>query len=198
MIERLPRGLPVVLLNCAAGDRAPALRIDNAGAAARMVEHLFAMGRRRVVHLSGPAGNAEARDRARGYREAMTRLGGEARVIAGDFSEEAGAVAARALLADLDGVDAVFAANDISAIGLLAALRRAGVDVPGRVAVAGFDDIPLARLVSPSLTTMRVGMAAMGERAVALLADAVAGRGAPDTQWCAPELIARETTGSHD
>lgn len=198
LFAALPPGLPVVLVNCAANGRGPELRVDNAGAAASMVEHLVASGRRRIVHIAGPQGNSEARERERGYRAAVAKAGLAARVLPGDFNEEAGVAAAETLLRVPDGVDAVFAANDMMAIGALSTLRRAGVDVPDDVAVAGFDDIPLARLISPALTTMRVGMVEMGARALALLVENATGDAPRAAEWCAPELVIRETTGASD
>ena len=196
LLEQMPTDLPVVLLNCL--DPAclrPALCVDNEKGARKIVEHLLAGGRRRIVHLAGAAGNVEAAAREAGYRAALAAYPELAtRVVAGDFREESGAAAAEELLRDPDGVDAVFAANDMMAIGLLVALRRAGVDVPGRIAVAGFDDIPLARLVTPTLTTIRFGVERVGARAVARLAELVAGTTSAEVERCPPELVIRETT----
>ncbi len=197
LFAQLPPDLPAVLINCAAHhERRPELRVDNVSGAEAIVDHLVATGRRRIVHLSGPAGNVDADDRVRGYRRALARHPGvaPARVIAGDFLEESGTAAAAVLVADNDGVDAVFAANDMMAIGLMTALRRAGRDVPDDIAIAGFDDIPLARLVSPALTTMRVGIADIGARAVARLAGVIAGIDDRLIEACQPQLIIRETT----
>ena len=195
LFAQLPPGLPVVLINCARHhERRPEMRIDNAGGAAAMVDHLVETGRRRIVHLSGPNGNIEAEERAEGYRAAIARHGLTPRIIPGDFMEESGAAAVAVLLRDLDAVDALFAANDMMAIGAMMAFRRAGVSVPEQVAVAGFDDIPLARLVSPALTTMRTGIAGVGARAIARLAAVIAGETDEAVEHAAPELVPRETT----
>jgi LacI family transcriptional regulator len=114
-------------------------------------------------------------------------------ILPGDFTEEAGAAAAQALIGGGLRADAVFAANDMMAIGCLLALREAGVDVPGEVAVAGFDDIPVARYLA--LTTMRVRIADIGARALATLAGLLSGEvAAPATEFHAPELVERTTT----
>lgn len=195
LCAHLPSGLPVVLINCAAHrDPRPELRIDNAAGAADMVDHLVATGRRRIVHLSGPEGNIEARERRSGYEAAMARHGLAPRVIPGDFMETSGIAAARTLLHEIDAVDALFAANDMMAIGALFTLRHAGVHVPEQVAVAGFDDIPLARLISPALTTMRGDIAAVGARAVARLAGLLDGEEPGGVELRRPELVIRETT----
>jgi LacI family transcriptional regulator len=198
LFGHLPASLPAVLINCRDNQEQRAeLRVDNAAGAEAMTEHLVATGRRRIVHLAGPEGNLEAQARVAGYRAAMTRHGLTPRVLPGDFFEEAGTAAAEMLLAELDdpqGPDALFAANDMMAIGALMRFRRAGVAVPGRIAIAGFDDVPLARLISPALTTMRVGIAGIGARAVVRLAALIAGGVDHAVEPRTPELIVRETT----
>src|SRR3546814_21090591 len=97
----------------------------------------------------------------------MTKIAKERNpvILPGDFSEESGEKAARLFVEGQLPADAVFAANDQMAVGLIAELARAGVSVPGDVMVAGFDDIPLARHLSPGLTTMQaIGRASCRER----------------------------------
>lgn len=191
----LPPSVPAVLFNCAPNtlERAE-MRIDNAAGAEAVTEHLIEQGHRRIVHIAGPVGNIDADQRRRGYRAAMTRAGLDAFVIHGDFHEASGAVAVAGLPA---GTDAIFAGNDMMAIGAIVALRDAGRRVPGDIAVAGFDDIPLARLISPALTTVRVGIAEAGERAVARLAAMLAGETDQLVEAMVPRLIVRETTRRH-
>ncbi|MEG3125455.1 LacI family DNA-binding transcriptional regulator [Sphingomonas sp. GB1N7] len=196
LFAQLPPSMPAVLVNCGApSEPHPKIHVDNVAGATAMVRHLIAGGRRRIVHLAGPIGNAEARDRIRGYEIALGECAGLVpRIIPGDFTEEAGTLAAAELLRDPDAVDAVFAANDMMAIGLMTALRQAGIAVPDRIAVGGFDDIPLARFVSPALTTMRIDIAGIGARAIGRLADAINGSNYCDTELHTPELIVRETS----
>lgn len=196
ILDGLPPGLPSVLINCRdASATHPSFRIDNAAGVRAMVRHLVSTGRRRIAHIAGPAGNMDAEERLAAFRAAMREEAGvdDPRVLPGDFGEEAGIAAARALLDDARGVDAVFAANDMMAIGCLFALREAGVDVPGRIAVAGFDGIPVSRYLS--LTTMRVPIAEIGAAALASLAEVVAG--GPVTAGVklhATKLVVRATT----
>ncbi|HKV08061.1 MAG TPA: LacI family DNA-binding transcriptional regulator, partial [Thermoanaerobaculia bacterium] len=148
----LPAALPVVLLNCLVeGDGFDAINIDNYGGALAMTRHLIALGHRRIAFVGGAPDNYDARERLRGYRDALRTYGGGAPEIEipGDFSEESGHRAAGAILALDPRPTAVFAANDSMAVGLLSALQEAGVRVPGDVAVGGFDDIPVARFLSP-------------------------------------------------
>lgn len=163
LCSHLPAGFPVVLLNSDAG--APrAITIDNYGGAHKMVQHLRSLGHDRIAFITGPEENEDASERLRGYRDGV-RVAME---IAGDFSEQAGYAAAARLLA-MKKPSAVFAANDAMAVGALSALRDAGVRVPDDIALAGFDDIPIARFVTPPLTTVSVDIAQLGRRAFDLL-----------------------------
>ncbi|MDQ1157356.1 LacI family transcriptional regulator [Sphingomonas sp. SORGH_AS 950] len=195
LAEALPPEVPAVLVNAHRGLGRAALRVDNAAGIAASVAHLVGLGRRRLVHVSGPAGNVDASERRDGFLAAMARLAPdvEAVVIEGDFHESSGTAAAATLLARDMPCDGIVAANDMMALGVLGALRGAGIDVPGAVAVTGFDDVPLARYMG--LTTVRAPLAGMGERAVARLIDALEGGGlTPDTQVMATELVIRATT----
>ena len=168
---------------------------DNHAGARAMVEHLVALGHRRIAFVSGPSDNHEAAERLRGYRDALATLlpGSEADVLQGDFREASGEAAGRALLARPSLPDAVFAANDVMALGCLAAFNAAGRSVPKDIALAGFDDIPLARHVPPGLTTMRVDIAALGADAMRRLL-ATADDGQADDVPRAPELVVRGST----
>ncbi|MES2054864.1 MAG: substrate-binding domain-containing protein, partial [Pseudomonadota bacterium] len=110
------------------------------------------------------------------------------------FDHESGYAAARELLESEDPPDALCISSDMMAIGALMMLKRAGIAVPDQVAVAGFDDVPLAHLISPSLTTMRIDTAAFGARAVARLADIVSGTTNRTVEPVTPTLVVREST----
>lgn len=182
----LPAALPVVLVNCPVeGSAFSTIATDNHGGAFAMVEHLRAQGHERVALLRGPEGNHDALERLRGYRDALR--GAEPIEEAGDFTERSGYEAAQRLLARAPRPTAVFAANDSMAIGALRALREAGLRVPGDVAVAGFDDIPVARYVSPPLSSVHVAINEMGRRAIELLLASIA---EPDRE---PEAIVLPT-----
>ena len=169
--------------------------IDHPAGARAMVAHLVAAGHRRIAFVSGPDGNREAAERLRGYRDAMAELLPQTQpeVLQGDFREASGERAGRALLAGTLP-DAVFAANDMMALGCLSAFNAAGLKVPADIAVAGFDDIPLARYVPPGLTTMRVDIAALGADAMRRLLTANEGEAAGKTLR-QPQLVVRASTG---
>ena len=190
LAANLPESLPVVLLNSGLGGEEGAVAgaasasipfdvvdVDNYGGARGAVRHLAAMGHARIAIIKGAERNHDARERLRGYRDAVLGAGLEAPPrweIAGDFTEGAGHEAARRLLKMRPRPTAIFAANDTMAIGALSALREAGVLVPDEMAVVGFDDIPLARYMSPPLSSVHVDIVRLGGRAVERLLEVVA------------------------
>lgn len=190
--------LPAVLINSQPTQSGPiAIGIDNYGGARRMVEHLQACGHRRIAFIAGPENNFDAHERLRGYRDALLAGGpaAEPLVLPGDFSEASGHQAGQQLLSGMSRPQAVFAANDMMALGCLYALNQAGVRVPQDMALAGFDDIPLARYVMPSLTTMRVNIAELGAHAMRVLLDLYAGEDVSEVLApLVPELIVRESS----
>jgi LacI family transcriptional regulator len=197
--EALPSMLPAVLLNTPEdAGRAPAFVIDDFGGAKAMVEHLRALGYQRIAHITGPDGNYESAERLRGFQAALGRtLAANAVVLAGNFTEESGHLAGQQLAATEPRPDAIFAANDMMAIGCLFALREAGLRVPGDIALAGFDDIPIARYVSPRLTTVRAQTTELGRQALDALAHAIdePGDGKFARHTLGTQLVVRESCG---
>ncbi|GAA0738766.1 LacI family DNA-binding transcriptional regulator [Sphingomonas japonica] len=194
----LQSNVPAVMLNCSdPRERFPALLIENETGARAMTRHLIATGCRRIVHVSGPRGNIDADERTAGFLAAMAEAGlsDQASVIEGDFLEEGGVKAAHRLMAG-DLPDAVFAANDMMAIGCMLALREGGISVPGELSLAGFDDIPAARYLNPALTTLRVNIADLGARAIQLVTRAIDGDdgSGPLSTRFSPDLMIRATT----
>ncbi|MCM2336711.1 MAG: substrate-binding domain-containing protein, partial [Pseudomonas sp.] len=168
--------------------------------AVAMVEHLVACGHRRIAFIAGPDDNFDAYQRQRGYRDALARLLPDARPLElpGDFSESSGHVAGVELLARSPRPDAVFAANDMMALGCLFAFTQAGVRVPDDIGLAGFDDIPLARFVHPGLTTMRVDIFELGARAARMLLARLGDeKESPPATPLQPRLVIRESSAPH-
>ncbi|NVD71253.1 LacI family transcriptional regulator [Duganella sp. BJB488] len=200
--DNLPEDLPIVLMNTAAGGtQYPSISVDNYSGAHAMVAHLIAGGYRRIAFLAGPSGNFEAQERLRGYRAALSELapGAAEHVYEGDFSEQSGQAVGQALL-EMDAgrrPDALFAANDMMAIGALLTLKQGGLRLPQDMALAGFDDIPIARYVSPALTTVRVPIADLGVRALESLVAKIGQPGSvpASAQTLGAELVARASTG---
>jgi LacI family transcriptional regulator len=160
-----------------------------------IVAHFRDTGRNRVVHIAGPPGNVDAEERRAAFEEAMLawKPGQDPLVLRGDYSEEGGAEAVQQLIGLKVPIDAIFAANDMMAIGAMDALRASGVDVPKDVAVAGFDDVPISRHLG--LTTARVRIDELGAQAIAQLIDVIEG-GEDEVikQLHPPELMVRASS----
>lgn len=191
----LPRGFEVVLLNTRSGkDGRPAITLDNRSGAAAVAEHFLALDRKRIVHIAGPPGNADAFERAEAFTGVLrSHAGVMVETVQGDFSEDSGSAAVAALLRAGREFDALFAANDNMAIGALQQLREAGVQVPGDVALAGFDDVPMARHLG--LTTVQVRIAELGEHGLSALLDMIEGKGRAADILHPVDLVVRSTTG---
>lgn len=213
LMDALPHTIPTVLVNCAPVKtpddmRVDALSVDNFGGSVAMVEHLASLGHARIAFIAGAEHNEDSAERERGYREAMRRLGLEARTEyrqRGDFTEDGGHSAATILMTSKTPPTAIFAANDMMALGAMAAVRATGLSVPRDVAIAGFDDIPTARYVSPPLTTVRVDVEALGALAATVLMRRMgdigpahhAGRDGSDSRQIVPSmLVVRGSSGS--
>lgn len=201
--HNLPKGLPAVVMNGRIdGARHASIAIDNRAGAHAAIAHLVDQGCKRIAHLAGPAGNADADERSLGFREAVADMLGDSDplVIAGDFSEQAGIAAGQRIAAQLGDIDAVFSANDIMALGCMTSLAQAGVSIPGDVAVVGFDDVPIARYVTPGLSTMRVHIAELGKRALERLIATIENDEVPEgsvevsAEFLTPELVMRASS----
>lgn len=170
---------------------------DGVSAARTATEHLLSLGHRTVWHIPGPHDWWAARDRVRGWREALAAAGAPEPPlpVEGDWSPASGYAAGRQL-ARLSDVTAVFAANDDMALGALRAFAEAGRSVPGDVSVVGFDDIPAAAHLLPPLTTVRQDFTAVADRAVDVLIAMIEGRPAPaEPDSPATELTVRASSG---
>jgi DNA-binding LacI/PurR family transcriptional regulator len=182
------RGLPAVLGGRPAGMLAPGavpisfVDVDNAGGARLAVTHLASHGRRQIAIIAGPQDMGVGVDRLAGYRDAVVGAGlapDERLVGYGDFSEESGAAAMRSLLAARPGIDAVFAASDLMAVGAMRVLKAQGRKIPSDVAVVGFEDSVLAKQTDPPLTTVHQPVEEMGREMARLLLDLISGEAQP-------------------
>ncbi len=173
----LPANLPVVLLNCLPqGEPVDALTVDNRAGAFEIVQHLIGHGHKRIAIIKGLSQNIDSRERLEGYRLALKKNGCERSStleIEGSFDESSGYDAAPAILNLRPRPSAVFAANDAMAVGALSALLDAGVSIPGEIALVGFDDTPVARYLTPSLTTVHVPISDLGTLAMNRIIDVV-------------------------
>lgn len=201
--ENLPPHLPVILINARVeGDDYDSLNVDNFTGSVAIVQHLVDHGHRRIALIKGSEDNLDALERLEGYRHALMVGGGERRAeyeIAGNFTEASGFEAVGRILRLDPRPTAIFACNDMTAIGAMSALREAGIRVPDEIAVAGFDDIPISSYLTPSLTTVHVNIHQVGVLAVETLLRAVGKRNAhPKEHRMIPTTLAlRESCGCH-
>jgi LacI family transcriptional regulator len=187
--------MPVLLMNGGVPtDGRPSIVVDNHGGAVAAVEHLIAIGRKRIAHIAGPAGNLEAEARLAGYLEAMAKAGLPTMVVDGTFTKASGQAAGEKLVGRTDRPDAVFAANDNMAVGALLAFQDAGFRVPEDIAMVGFDDIPLAGLVRPGLTTLKINIAETGRNALERLVRLIGTAADTACEVVRPELVVRASS----
>lgn len=170
------------------------MRNEHGGALA--TQHLLAHGHRRIGHVSGPLSFPDARDRLQGYRRALADGGvayDERYVVESTFYEEGGAKATARLLERVPELTAIFFANDQMAAGGMRTLRESGRDVPGDVSVVGFDDVFLARYLTPALTTVRQPLNDMGRAAAHLLLNRLDHKRREVMHRFDPELVERQS-----
>ncbi|HUF30361.1 MAG TPA: LacI family DNA-binding transcriptional regulator [Gemmatimonadaceae bacterium] len=204
LLGELPEEQAVVLVGTPRRETsATIVAIDNAGGAAAMVRHLVRHGHRRIALISGPEGNADARERREGYAAALAEndIARDERLeTVGDFTEDGGYEAARRLLSAGPRPTAMFATNDSMAIGASTALREAGISVPDEMAIAGFGDLPIARHVTPPLSSVHVPSVELGRLALERMLFAIArqGRVAHTHDRLDCTLVLRASCGVHE
>ena len=148
--------------------------VDSRAAAYSVTQYLIERGHKRISMIAGQGGPQSAR--IEGYRAALTEAGGEPNMVLDDaFSEAGGSRAVQSILANGYKPTAIFAANDLMAIGAMQALRERGLKIPDDMAVAGFDDISAANLVTPSLTTVAQFQYEIGVKAAHILMERLRG-----------------------
>jgi DNA-binding LacI/PurR family transcriptional regulator len=180
-------------------ERVPGLDVPFVGSDSRrgaraVARHVLEQGHRRVAIVSGPPALWTSEQRVAGYREAIAAAGldpDDAPLRSGDYRQESGRACAEALLAvpPDERPTAILCANDLMALGVLEHCRAAGLDVPGDVSVVGFDDMPVAGLVTPGLTTVSQPAREMGRQAATRLLHLVHGATDPAGE---PELLRTE------
>ncbi|MEM1064827.1 MAG: LacI family DNA-binding transcriptional regulator [Pseudomonadota bacterium] len=190
-------GVPVVLFNRRQGEVGELAVVSDNYAGGRMVaEHLLGLGRTRIAHIAGWSGASTQADREAGFLDGLRAAGAtlSARDI-GDFRPELAQAAARRMFAGPDRPDAVFVSNDYMAFVVMDVLRsELGLDVPGDVAVASFDDVPTSSWPSYDLTSVRQDASAMVAAATDLIVAKIEGRTAVAPKPLPVELVVRGST----
>jgi LacI family transcriptional regulator len=190
---------PCVLVNFARPINLPVVCGANRSAAKAAVDHLVALGHRKIAFIAGKSFTGQSEERQQGYEDALKAAGIAVNpdwIRQGEFNDVSGFVQARALLALKDRPTAIFAANDGMAFGALDAVSAAGLSVPGDISVVGFDDVIRAEFVHPKLTTVRQPLNEIAVRAVRELVDAIRdGRTDGFRIEMPARLVVRESTG---
>jgi LacI family transcriptional regulator, galactose operon repressor len=190
--------IPVVVVDRdAALPGADVVLYDNEGGSYEATRYLIELGHTCIGCVAGPADASSATDRVSGFRRAIAESGlDDQLVVEADFHFSGGREATARLLDSGAGVTAVFASNDLMAAGAIRELAARGISVPGDVSVVGFDDAPLAEMISPALTTMRQPLQDMAHTAVSMLLSRVTtGDGGPPVRKVLPtSLVIRDST----
>lgn len=180
-------------------DEALTVEVNNRQSIINIMEYLFELGHRRIAFITGRMAHASARQRLRGYVDALEAAGiayDPDLMREGNWFHEAGLAHTQALLALDDPPTAIVASNDLMAFGAIQAAREAGLTVGRDISVTGFDDIDMASTVTPPLTTIRQPMSGLGEAALELLLQRIkGGRIAEPHVQLDTQLIIRESTG---
>ncbi len=195
--ELVNDGFPIVLQGALPDVSCPSVDVDNVVGARGAVEHLIALGHRRIACITNaPLVYTAAQERLAGYHEALAGAGIEADpdlIIEGHFDASSGHRAMADLLAR-GGFTAAFVASDVVALGAIGALRAAGLDCPADISIVGFDDIPLAAYFDPPLTTVRLPAFELGQAAGRALLDRIAEREIAARTLLRTELVIRSST----
>jgi DNA-binding LacI/PurR family transcriptional regulator len=195
------KGLPAVSIGLAAG--IPSVGIDDSEGVMQLMRHLLEHhDYRRIAFVQGTPTNHEAQARHAAYMAALEEHEipyDPELVLPGEFTRESGARAMHELFdtrqVPVGELDAIVAANDYTAFGVIDELSRRRIGVPDQVAVVGFDDMALARIHSPSLTTVRQPLERLGSEAARLVLGMLAGKPAPETSDLGTELVLRRSCG---
>ncbi len=173
------------------------VEIDNYGASCEMTNYLLKLGHRLIAYIKGPSILTTSRIRFNGFREALRHHGcslSPELLLEGDFTIDSGYEATTYLLEEEKKPTAIFAANDLMAIGSLLAIQRKGLKVPDDISIVGFDDIASARYVFPPLTTIRVPMYEIGRVAVESLLILIQDEGMTGSRILSHELVVRDSS----
>ena len=194
-LERAARALPTVVISRPIdSDLLDTVNNDDHLGATMATEHLIDLGHRDICHIDGGT-SADARERRRGYEDTMARHDIEPWVESAAFTERSGVDAAERMFKSGRPCTAVFAGNDLSALGALDVIDRIGRRVPGDISLVGYDNTFVAALLHIGLTSIDQHGDRLGENAVVALTERIEGRVEVRHEVIAPTLVIRETTG---
>jgi DNA-binding LacI/PurR family transcriptional regulator len=191
-LDDVPDGIPLVNVDGDPARPTELVTVDQEAGARAATEHLLTAGHQTVWHVSGPGNWFDSQGRIAGWRQALADAGAEIPpIVPGDWSAASGYRAGQ-MLARMNDVSAVFAANDHLALGILRALHESGRRVPDDISVVGFDDVPEAAYFIPPLTTIRPDFAAAAAASLDLLVAQIrSGHRLGDRRILTPTLVSR-------
>lgn len=193
------KDMPVVVLDRnLTADHVINILVDNEGGAYKAVSYLLSLGYRKVFYIAGPKASSDNMKRFQGYKKALEDHGIEFLpnwLYQGDFTRTSGYYAAKSMIMQSNLPDAIFAANDEMAIGVIDAFKEASIRVGEDIGLVGFDDIQLAEYISPPLTTVRQPMREMGTLAAQQIFHSIDGIFPKECIFLDTQLIIRESCG---
>ena len=201
LVARIPGQLPVVMVDREIpGNPFDTVLSDNRQGARLAARHLIGLGHRRIGCITGPLNLLSSEQRLSGFHAAFVEAGltaSEELVFHGDFRPPSGLAGFKQLFSRPDPPTAIFACNDMMALGVLRAAAEAGVRVPQDVAVVGFDNIEIGQFIHPSLTTVAQQKDEIGQQAVQRIVELLSGQEKESRKMLVPtRLIARESSGA--
>lgn len=193
-VEKAISGAALVVVDTEPTKTSDVVNIDNVLGGKTATQKLIDLGHKDIVHISGPANAYEAQMRQRGYENAMHDNGLKVRILEGDWSISTGFELTEKIVNSGKLPTAFFCANDHLAIGVMKALHINNISVPGDVSVIGFDDIPEAAYLTPSLTTLRQDFDEVGRAAITKALSQLSGDSVKETIILEAKLIERNST----
>jgi DNA-binding LacI/PurR family transcriptional regulator len=174
----------------------PAVLTDNVGGATKATQHLIGLHHKRIGFIGGPDQSTSAKDRLAGYKNALIQGGlpiNKDLIRKGDFTPRSGYLSAKDLL-QKERITAIFAANDQMAFGAIRGAKELGFNVPGDLAVVGFDNIPFSSYFDPSLTTVEIPKYPIGAAAMEMVVKLIARDNTEKLRWFDTQLLVRDST----
>jgi LacI family transcriptional regulator len=194
-VAELATGIPVVVMDRRlVGSLVSQVNADNYGGSKAVVDHLAGLGHRKLLYLAGPPRISTTEDRLRGFRDQCRLHHIDFHVMRAGFGIDDGYGAMKQAGPMMDGTTGVVCANDLCAFGALARLAEVGILVPEQISVTGFDDIAFARILKPSLTTVRQPAYEMGRLAVTAILNMRRGQAPRQPVVLPTELVVRDST----
>lgn len=195
LLDDLAADVPLVVISERPDSSDNSVRTDSYGAGRMAMEHLIALGHRRILHVAGDPSTNEAAAREASYRDALAAHGVPPLPIQGsEWTAQSGFECGSAV--DPDEFTAVFAGNDAIALGFMSAMRSRGFEAPGRYSIVGIDDMPDTRFYAPPLTTVSLGFEDLGGAAVEVMLERMSTRASVPQRVIEPRLVLRESTSS--